>query len=172
MAAQVGAGEVAHQVQLGDLHDTAQTAVPRTQRRRREAEAMHARVQLQPDIQRGRQVGGQQGLRLLLALHRHIQPQLSSQQIFRRLETAFQQQDARIRVNGAHLHRLFQTGHSETISLVAQGTDHLAHAMAVGIRLDHRERLAARRTAFGQRVVVADRGKVDGGDEGAHFVES
>ncbi|MDT4860936.1 hypothetical protein FQZ97_955210 [compost metagenome] len=68
----------------------------------------------------------------------------------------------------AHLRRLFQAGHGETIGLVTQGTDHLAHAMAVGIRLDHRERLASRRAAFGQRVVVADRGKVDGGDEGAH----
>ena len=168
VAALIGAGEVAEQVQLGHLGRTAQAREQLAHGRRREAQAVHAGVQLEPDIQRTRQLGGEQRFDLLRALHHQIEPQVRGHRQLVGGEAAFQQQDARLAMHGTDLGGLLQAGHGETVGLLMQRTDHLAHAMPVGIRLDHRERLAARCAALGNGIVVANGGQIDGGDERTH----
>ncbi|MNP14745.1 hypothetical protein D3C76_1070790 [compost metagenome] len=168
VTAQVGAGEVADQVELRDLGGAAQAPVPATQVVRGETQAVHARIQLEPDAQGPRQFGSEQGLGLFRPLHHQVQPELGGQLVLGRFEAAFQQQHPRLVIQGADLGGLFQAGHGKAVCLAVQTADHLAHAMTVGIRLDHREGVAAGRAALGQGVVMTDGGKVDGGDQRTH----
>ena len=55
MAALVGTGEVAEQVQFGNLRRTTQARMGRTHSLRCQPQAVHAAIQLEPDIQRSRQ---------------------------------------------------------------------------------------------------------------------
>ena len=168
MAALVGAGEMAEQVELGDLRGIRQACMPLAQFGGIKAQAVHAGIQLQPDIQRARQLTAQQSLGLRRALQHQVEAELSGDGIFAGLEAALQQQDARLVVHGTHFRSLLQAGHRETVGDIAQRRHHLAHAMPVGIGLDHRERLAARRAALGNAVVVDDGGEVDDGSKRTH----
>ena len=75
-------------------------------------------------------------------------------------------------MQGADFRGLLQAGHGEAIGIVVQRGNHFARTVAIGVRLDHRERLALRRAALGQGIVVANGGKVDGGNEGTHGIGS
>lgn len=172
MVALVCAGEVADQVRLANAGVVAQARMPRAQRGGIEAQAVHAGVKLEPDVERCIQSGGEERFALLEPLDHQVQPQLAGEGVFARLETAFQQQDPRVGVQGADLGSLLQAGHGETVGLVVQRRHHFTRTVAIGVRLDHRERLALRRAALGQDVVVADRGKIDGGNEWTHGLGS
>ncbi|MCY1528725.1 hypothetical protein D9M68_638410 [compost metagenome] len=91
MAAQVGAGEVADQVEFGHLRRATQAPVPVAQVVRGEAQAVHPGIQLEPDVQRPRQFGTEQGFGLLRPLHHQVQPELGGQRVLGRFEAAFQQ---------------------------------------------------------------------------------
>jgi hypothetical protein len=168
VAALVGAGEVAEQVELGHLRRRAQASMPAAQLGGGEAQAVHAGVQLEPDIQRPRRLAGEQRAGLRRALQHQVQAELGGDGVLAGLEAALQQQDARLAVHGAHLGGLLQTGHGEAVGDLVQRGDHLAHAMPVGVGLDHREGLAPRRAAFGQAVVVDDGGEIDDGGKRTH----
>ena len=168
MAALIGASEMTEQVELRHLRRAAQTRMPGAHLGRAETQPMHAAVELQPDPQRLLQIGRQQGVGLLGSVHRHIQPQLRRLGIFSRLETAFQQQNARAGMQLTHHDRLLDTGHGKAVSQLQQGADHLTHTMAVGIRLDHGKGLATRRAALSQGVVMLNGGKIDGGKQRTH----
>lgn len=172
MVAFVGAGEMADQVQLAHTGMVAQARMPGAQRGRIEAQAVHAGVELEPDVEWNIQAGGEERLALFRALDHQVQAQLPGEGVFARLEAAFQQQDARAGVQGADFRGLLQAGHGEAIGIVVQRGNHFARTVAIGVRLDHRERLALRRAALGQGIVVANGGKVDGGNEGTHGIGS
>ena len=84
-----------------------------------------------------------------------------------RLEEALQQQDRLADTGLAQLQALLDAGHGEAIGLGRQrfGTAHCA--VAVCVRLDHRERTGAGGLA-GQPIVVTKGLQVDQGTGGAH----
>ena len=88
MTALVGAGEVAEQVELGDLLGVFQPRMPLTQAGGVETKAMHAGVELEPDVERARQLSGNHRLGLRRALHYQIQTQLRGNGVFSRFEAA------------------------------------------------------------------------------------
>ncbi len=133
-----------------------------------EAQPVHARIQLEPDVQWPPQFGGQQPVGLARVLNGDVQPQLGRAQILGWLEAAFQQQDARLGCAPANHLRLFQAGHGETIGNLAQCHYRLWRTMAIGVGLDHGEGLALGCALFGEQVVVTKRGQVDRGNQRTH----
>ena len=82
--------------------------MPGAQRGRIEAQAVHAGVELEPDVEWNIQAGGEERLALFRALDHQVQAQLPGEGVFARLEAAFQQQDARAGVQGADFRGLLR----------------------------------------------------------------
>jgi len=119
MTALIGAGEVADQVEFANLCLAPEPRMAFAQAVQGEAQPVHARIQLQPHIQRPRPIGRQQPIGLTLILDGNIQPKLGGAQILSRLETTFQQQDAGIGRTEANLFRFFQAGHGIAVGNLA-----------------------------------------------------
>jgi len=82
------------------------------------------------------------------------------QRQFGRVEETFHQQDRAADAGLAQFQCFLDAGHAKAIGLVLQRAGTLHRAMAVGIGLDDRQRLAATELA-GQAVVVAQGLQVD-----------
>ncbi|MDQ1094787.1 hypothetical protein QE400_004200 [Xanthomonas sacchari] len=160
-----------HQHQPLDLRQRTQPRVRGTEFRRRQAEPVHAAVQLQPQAQRLRRGEGGDRLHLPGRGDRAPQPVFGDQRQFLGVEDAFQQQDRRGDAGLAQLQRLLDAGHREAVGLAVQRARAGHRAVPIGIGLDHRQRFAAAQPA-GQAVVVAQRVEVDQCTGWAHATAS
>jgi hypothetical protein len=163
----VGAGEVAHQHHLLHLRQGMQ-ALPRgVVVAGSETEPVHARIQLQPYLQRLRQRGAGDGVDLPVRRHRGPQMVTADQFKLALLEEAFQQQDRRADAGFAQGDGLFEEGHGKPVRLRQQRLCAACGAVAVGIGLDHRQCALSAQFAS-DAVVVAQGGQVDQGTGGTH----
>lgn len=134
---------------------------------REEADPVHARVQLQPYIQRPAQA--RLFDRLDLPRRMHHAPQLVAVDQFQLagLEEPLEQQDRPAYAGFAQFQRFLDAGHGKAVGLVGQGLGAPHRAMPVGIRLDHGEGLGSGYFTR-QPVVVAQGIEIDQGTSGTH----
>ncbi|MNO87195.1 hypothetical protein D3C76_786140 [compost metagenome] len=167
----VGAGEVAHQHHLGHVRASLQAFVGGAIFLREEADSVHAGVHLQPDSQRIARARTLDGVQLPGGMHDAPEILGIDQLQLALFEEAFQQQDRRTDAGLAQFQRLFDAGNGETVGFRFQSLGATHGAVAVGIRLDHRQGASAADFA-GQTVVVAQGIEIDQGTGGTHGEDS
>jgi len=156
-----------HQGDLADLAAGAQAPPRGFDRVGQEAGAVHAGVDLQPDVDRRGERRRLQHAQLGLVVHDQPQAVGGGRVQFGSFEHALEQQDRADDAGRAQLQRLFQERDGEAVGFAGERPSAAHGAVAVGVRLDHRERPAAVAPA-GEAVVVTEGVEVDQGAGGAH----
>ncbi len=128
---------------------------------RGQAQAVHAAVQLQPDLQRG--VGLERFHRVHLPRRGHREPQLvlHDQWQLVGVEEAFQQQDRAADAGRAQFQRFFNAGHAERVGLAVQRARAGYGTVAIGVGLYRGQGLATAAQFTRQAEVGAQRIQVD-----------
>ena len=163
----IGAGEVAHQHDFCHFAAGQQTLIGRWIIFRMQADAVHAGIELEPYRDRFAQDCLLDRFELPQRMHHAPEIMLDDQRQLIGFEEAFQQQYRRANPGGTQLQCFFNAGHRKPVSLGFQRLGATHRAMAIGIRLDHRERLGAG-DFTGNSVVVTQGLKVDQGTGRTH----
>jgi hypothetical protein len=162
----VGIGEMRHQ---GDAAHGAMAAqlLQRVRRLlRRETQAVHAAVDLEPDIQRTLAGTGIQQGKLPRAVDHAGQVVLRDEGHILGVENPLQQQDHLIEARLAQMHRILNVQQRKTVRR-RQCFGHPGQAVPVAVRLDHRHDARGRRGTARHPEVVLQRAQVDMGLYGA-----
>jgi len=132
-----------------------------------EAEAVHAAIHLQIDVER--RGCGAEHLDLLAPMDHGREPVAYGERDVARLEHAFQHQDRLRHAGTAQARRLLEVEHREAVG-AGGGARSALEAVAVGIRLDHRPNFRVACMAARDAQVVCDGARRDGGaDRAGHF---
>ena len=134
-----------------------------------EAGTVHARIQLEPAVQRLGQLRRLQLLQLPGRVDDQPQILVGTQRQLAGMEEALQQQDRQMNARLAQLQRLLDAGHGKAVRLCGQRSSAIHRAMSVGIRLDHGQRTAPAEGA-GNPVVVPQCRQIDDNLSRAHGV--
>jgi hypothetical protein len=162
----VRVGEVRHQRNRARDAGTFQPIEPAPRRRERESEAVHARVDLEPGVDRMRGLFRLEHADLLLAVDDGRETGRLREAQVRRVEAAFEEQDRALVAAAAKRHGVFDLERREPVGLRQRARDAI-EAVTVGVALDHGEDLRMRRGELREPVVVAQRGGRKGGVDGA-----
>ena len=164
-AGPVGIAEMRHERYFFHLRQGIQTRPRGAVTRRREPEAVHARVHLEENPLGQMGLVRRQHVDLLVAMHRVPQTQARTQLQVARLEHAFEQQDGTAPAQRAHQLGLVQVQQCKTVGR-KQAREYPRDAVAIRIGLDHRPDPGVRRGLAYTRKVMAQGFGVDGGLNG------
>ncbi len=162
----VGIGKMRHVDDGADAGNGAGMLPGRTVRGRREAQAAHARVDLQLDTHRPLQARQLQHAQLLLAMDGGGQSVLLDQRQVFRLEEALEQQDRPLPAQLAQPDGLVQIEQAEAVGL-AQPLIGTLDAVAICVGLDDRPDARVRGVAANHLEIVGECGAVDDGLNGS-----
>ncbi len=164
-------GEVGHQADGAAGGQEGQRVERRRQPLRAQAQAVHAGVHLDEQRQRPRRPRRAQHGDLLFRMDHAGQVVGQHYVEVGGLEAALQQQHRLADARLPQAHRLVQVQQGEAVGQVAPGPRRPHEAVAVGIGLHHRPAARLAGQAFGQQVVVAQGGRIDGGGKRARHVQ-
>ncbi len=162
----VGVGEMRHQRDGADPGVQAQGVVHRPQLVHAEAEAVHAAVDLEVDVELRRQVHVLDQLDLVGVVDHRRELVLEQQVHVERLEETLQHQDRLRHPGQAQAHRLLEIQHRAAVG-IRQGARRALQAVAVGVGLQHRPDLRLAGGFARQFQVVAQGGRLDDGTDRA-----
>jgi hypothetical protein len=159
----IGVGKMGHQADRARVRPGTQAGQCRNGAIRRDAEPVHARIDLekQRDARRRRQRRRFEPVQLFHRVHHHRQAVGGDLRQILRAEEPFQQQDGLADACLAQSHGVFQVQQCESVGHAAQPARDAHDAVAVRVGLDHGPDLRATCELATQLMVVAQRIEID-----------